>query len=87
MKTQLRALVRNLVDQGIDNLRAQGTLPADLAVPEFVVERPKDRSHGDFSCNVAMLLARPAAAMTPAAWRVVRRDRGVFMRNSLQKVR
>ena len=60
MKTQLRAVVRNLVDQGIDNLRAQGTLPADLAVPEFVVERPKDRSHGDFSCNVAMLLARPA---------------------------
>ena len=60
MKTQLRALVRRLIDQGIDNLRAQGTLPTDLVVPDFVVERPKDRSHGDFSCNVAMLLARPA---------------------------
>src|SRR5690606_1357705 len=31
-----------------------------LATPDFVVERPKDRSHGDFSSNVAMLLAKPA---------------------------
>src|SRR3546814_4807581 len=37
-----------------------GTLPADLATPDFVVERPKDRGHGDFSTNAAMLLARPA---------------------------
>jgi arginyl-tRNA synthetase len=58
--TTLRALVRHLVEQGIDQLRANGTLPADLATPEFVVERPKDRSHGDFSANVAMLLAKPA---------------------------
>jgi len=56
----LRALVRHLVEQGIDQLRSNGTLPADLATPEFVVERPKDRSHGDFSSNVAMLLAKPA---------------------------
>ncbi|MDN5780996.1 MAG: arginine--tRNA ligase [Luteimonas sp.] len=56
MKSQLRALIA----QGIDALRAAGTLPADLAVPDFVVERPKDRSHGDFSTNAAMLLAKPA---------------------------
>ena len=60
MKTTLRALVRQLVEQGIDALRAQGTLPADLATPDFVIERPKERSHGDFSSNVAMLLAKPA---------------------------
>ena len=56
MKSQLRALI----EQGIANLRAQGTLPADLATPDFVVERPKDRSHGDFATNVAMTLAKPA---------------------------
>jgi arginyl-tRNA synthetase len=54
VKTQLRALI----DQGIVRLREQGILPNDLALPEFVIERPKDRSHGDFSSNVAMLLAR-----------------------------
>ncbi len=56
MKTQLRALI----EQGIDALRANGTVAADTTTPDFVVERPKDRSHGDFSTNVAMLLAKPA---------------------------
>lgn len=56
MKSQLRALI----EQGLDALRARGDLPGDLVTPEFIVERPKDRSHGDFSTNVAMLLAKPA---------------------------
>lgn len=56
MKSQLHALV----SQGIDALRAAGTLPADLVTPDFVIEQPKDRSHGDFSTNAAMLLAKPA---------------------------
>ena len=60
MHTPLRALVRQLVEQGISTLRERGTVPTDLAAPDFVIERPKDRSHGDFSCNVAMLLAKPA---------------------------
>ena len=30
-------------------------------MPDFVVERPKDRSHGDFSTNAAMLLSRHPA--------------------------
>ena len=56
MKSQLRALI----EQGIDALRTRGVLPADLATPDFVVERPKDRSHGDFASNAAMTLAKPA---------------------------
>ncbi len=59
-KPPLRALIGTLVEQGIDALRTHGTLPADLVMPEFVIERPKDRSHGDFSSNAAMLLARHA---------------------------
>ena len=62
VKSQLRALI----EQGIANLRVQGTLPADLAAPDFVVERPKDRSHGDFASNVAMTLAK-AARSNPRA--------------------
>lgn len=56
MKSQLRALV----EQGIATLRDRGVLPADAGTPDFVIERPKDRSHGDFSSNAAMLLAKPA---------------------------
>ena len=62
MKPQLRALI----GQGIAALRANGTLPADLLSPEFVVERPKTREHGDFATNAAMLLAK-AARSNPRA--------------------
>lgn len=53
MKTRLRALI----EQGIASLRQSGSLPADLATPDFTIERPRERSHGDFSSNAAMLLA------------------------------
>nr|WP_283254822.1 arginine--tRNA ligase [Luteimonas galliterrae] len=49
-----------MIEQGIAQLRSAGALPADAATPDFVVERPKDRSHGDFATNAAMLLAKPA---------------------------
>jgi arginyl-tRNA synthetase len=62
VKSRLRALV----DQGIARLRESGALPTDLAVPEFSIERPKDRTHGDFSANAAMLLAK-AARTNPRA--------------------
>ena len=62
MKAQLRALV----EQGLSALRAAGTLPAELVSPDFAVERPKERAHGDFSTNAAMLLAK-AARTTPRA--------------------
>jgi arginyl-tRNA synthetase len=56
VKTQLRARIL----LGIDTLRERGLLPGDLAPPDFVVERPRDRGHGDFSSNAALLLAKPA---------------------------
>ena len=62
MKPQLRALI----GQGIEALRANGTLPADILPPDFVVERPKTREHGDFATNAAMLLAK-AARSNPRA--------------------
>ena len=62
MKAQLRALI----EQGLTALRTAGTLPADLPSPDFAVERPKERAHGDFSTNAAMLLAK-AARSNPRA--------------------
>jgi len=56
----VKATLRALVAQAIDALRANGTLPADLTAPDFVIERPKTRAQGDFSTNAAMLLAKPA---------------------------
>ena len=58
MKEQLRELIL----QAIQALQGDATLPADLALPGFVIERARSREHGDFACNVAMLLAKPARA-------------------------
>ena len=58
MKEQLRELLL----QAIRTLQNDATLPADLEVPNFVIERTRSRDHGDFAANAAMLLAKPARA-------------------------
>jgi arginyl-tRNA synthetase len=55
VKDQLRAPVL----QAIARLQADGVLPPDSAT-EFVIERTRNRDHGDFACNAALLLAKPA---------------------------
>ncbi|MDE2307363.1 MAG: arginine--tRNA ligase [Xanthomonadaceae bacterium] len=58
MKVQLRELIL----QSIQTLQNDATLPADLVVPGFAIERARSREHGDFASNIAMLLAKPARA-------------------------
>lgn len=54
----MRAHIEELVGQSLEYLKRDGVLPADLRVP-VTVERTRDRTHGDFACNIAMALARP----------------------------
>ncbi|MFW5427266.1 MAG: arginine--tRNA ligase [Methylophagaceae bacterium] len=49
----------NILHQVLSDLISQGALP-EMAVPEIQIERTKDKAHGDFACNIAMMLARPA---------------------------
>ena len=56
----MKAFLHALVTRAVDALRSAGTLPADLDLPDFVIERPRNRAQGDFSTNAAMLLAKPA---------------------------
>ena len=58
MKEQLR----DLLLQAIRTLQNDQSLPAELEVPSFVIERARSREHGDFASNAAMLLAKPARA-------------------------
>ncbi|GIZ12783.1 arginine--tRNA ligase [Pseudomonas sp. NCCP-436] len=52
--------IRHLIQQALDRLTAEGTLPAGLT-PAIQVENTKDKSHGDFASNIALMLAKPAA--------------------------
>ncbi|MBX3691447.1 MAG: arginine--tRNA ligase [Dokdonella sp.] len=51
--------LRELILAALAELRAQALLP-DGATPTFVVERTRNREHGDFASNVAMTLAKAA---------------------------
>ncbi|MGM0476421.1 MAG: arginine--tRNA ligase [Pseudomonadota bacterium] len=54
----MKAHLNECFEQAVAALRVDGTLPAEG--PGFAVERTRDPSHGDFACNVAMVMARPA---------------------------
>lgn len=52
--------IRHLIQQALDRLTADGVLPAGLT-PAIQVENTKDKTHGDFASNIALMLAKPAA--------------------------
>ncbi|NQD96493.1 arginine--tRNA ligase, partial [Pseudomonas sp. CrR25] len=52
--------IRHLIQQALIRLTTDGVLPAGLS-PAIQVENTKDKSHGDFASNIALMLAKPAA--------------------------
>lgn len=58
--TEVEARVR----AALEALKSDGTLPIDLALPDFEAEPPRDASHGDIAVNAALVLAK-AAKMKP----------------------
>jgi len=59
----MKSLIQQLVRNALESLGADGSLPADQ-IPEPVIERARDERHGDFACNIAMVLAK-LAGMKP----------------------
>ena len=55
MKTQIKQLISDALEQ----LKSQGELGPEVT-GDIVIERTRDKSHGDFACNIAMRLAKMA---------------------------
>ncbi|MBW8190050.1 arginine--tRNA ligase [Neiella marina] len=55
----MKAIIETLLLETVSQMKQAGTLPADLQ-PRLQVDRTKDKSHGDFATNLAMMLAKPA---------------------------
>jgi len=55
MQTQ----ISQLIITAIANLQTTGSISADLHA-DVKVTRTKDKTHGDFACNVALQLAKQA---------------------------
>jgi arginyl-tRNA synthetase len=60
MKTDIYATLNHYIDEVVIKFKQEGFLPEDIDSSTIVVEQPKDSSHGDFSTNAAMVLAKPA---------------------------
>ena len=56
----LFADIRTRVIACLDQMVAEGTLPAGLSTAGVSVEPPRDPAHGDMATNAAMVLAKPA---------------------------
>ncbi|MCU1717844.1 arginine--tRNA ligase [Pseudomonas sp. 5P_3.1_Bac2] len=52
--------IRHLIQQALTRLTAEGVLPEGLS-PAIQVENTKDKTHGDFASNIAMMLSKQAA--------------------------
>lgn len=61
LRSEVAQLVRSALDSAIDS----GTLP-NVEVEDLSIERPQKAENGDFSCSLAMKLARPMR-MNPRA--------------------
>ncbi|MFZ5596733.1 MAG: arginine--tRNA ligase [Bacillota bacterium] len=54
-----RGQIAEMLRKALASAGKKGILP-EVEAPEFVVEVPREKDHGDFATNMAMLLARPA---------------------------
>ncbi|WP_346796256.1 arginine--tRNA ligase [Halomonas sp. Bachu 37] len=55
----MKDTIISLLDSAIATLKHQGVLPDDLA-PTIKVDPTKDKAHGDYASNLALMLAKPA---------------------------
>ena len=49
--------LREAVIRAVQAAQSEGLLP-DAPMPDFIIETPADRSHGDLAVNAAMVSAR-----------------------------
>ncbi|MBA2778100.1 arginine--tRNA ligase [Billgrantia kenyensis] len=55
----MKETIISLLENAIATLKQQGTLPADTS-PTIKVDPTRDKAHGDYATNLALMLAKPA---------------------------
>ncbi len=62
----MKSHLETLLGEALNTLQARGQLPMEMERPTALVERSRDRAHGDFASNAALRLAK-LAKRAPAA--------------------
>ncbi len=55
----MKQKLESLLQQAVESLKSEGILEKNLR-PQINIERTKDKQHGDFATNLALILAKPA---------------------------
>ena len=55
----MKNTIQTLLTQALSSLKTSGVIASDVS-HNIQLSRTKDPSHGDFACNLAMMLAKPA---------------------------
>ena len=55
----MKQQIAQLLESALQTLKEQDVIPADIS-PSIQVENTRDKAHGDFATNLAMMLAKPA---------------------------
>ncbi|MDT8895027.1 arginine--tRNA ligase [Halomonas sp. I1] len=55
----MKDTIISLLERALEDLQRQAVLPAELA-PAIKVDPAKDKAHGDYATNLALMLAKPA---------------------------
>ena len=55
--------VEGRIVAALEALKAEGKLPADLALTGVKVDQPADKTHGDLATNAALALAKRATGL------------------------
>lgn len=54
----MKATVEETLKKALDVLQGLGHIPNDIVV-DIKIDRSKDKQHGDYACNLALVLAKP----------------------------
>jgi arginyl-tRNA synthetase len=57
LKLMIREKIKNLIGKSIKELQKEGVFP-EFDIPEIKVEHPEEKIHGDYSTNIAMIIAK-----------------------------
>lgn len=54
---RMRKEIQEIIKKAIEALQKEGNWP-DFAMPEIIVDNPKEEKFGDYSSNIAMVLSK-----------------------------
>jgi arginyl-tRNA synthetase len=68
-KVNMKQQLISLIEDTLSALKANGKLPADAA-PKVMIDNTKDKAHGDYASNIAMVSSK-LSGMKPKDWAAV----------------